>query len=169
MPTSADHRNELVIGVRHTGSQARPWSMDITGQPDRSGTGVGQDHGTGPGNVGDDASLIDIITSFERAGYRGQMAARPEGRIICFTCHQESDAATVAMEELRRTEGASDPDDMVAIVALLCPHCGTRGTLLLNFGPEATAEDVAVLSRLVDRRAGHFRAGQFRSGPVSDP
>ena len=41
-------------------------------------------------------------------------------------------------------EGASDPDDMLTIVALTCPHCSTRCTHT-HRGPNATIEDSATL------------------------
>ena len=47
-------------------------------------------------------------------------------------------------------EGASDPDDMLALVAMTCPQCGARGTLVLAFGPMAPEADVDVLVRLED-------------------
>lgn len=76
------------------------------------------------------------------------MAARPEGRLRCFTCGTESDAASVEMAALRRTEGASDPDDMLAVAALTCPHCGARAAVVLGYGPESSEDDAEVLLRL---------------------
>jgi hypothetical protein len=49
---------------------------------------------------------------------------------------------------LRRIEGASDPADMIAIAAVKCPNCGTKGTAVLGFGPEADEDDAEVLRRL---------------------
>ena len=54
-------------------------------------------------------------------------------------------AAEIPVLDLRRLEGASDPDDMLAVLALECPNCGLRGSLVLNYGPTATEEDAAVL------------------------
>ena len=50
------------------------------------------------------------------------------------------------MREIRRLEGASDPDDMLAVVALECPVCSMKGTIVLHFGPEASAEELDVLA-----------------------
>ena len=55
--------------------------------------------------------------------------------------------AEVQLDNLRRTEGASDPDDMAAIAAVVCPHCGPKGTLVLQYGAEATPEENEVLAR----------------------
>jgi len=37
---------------------------------------------------------------------------------------------------------------MLAITALVCPVCESRGTLVLGYGPQATAADTDVLGAL---------------------
>jgi hypothetical protein len=59
------------------------------------------------------------------------------------------------LNEILRIEGASDPDDEVAVVAMTCPSCGCKGTLVLKYGSEATPEESDVLRALEDRRDGH--------------
>jgi hypothetical protein len=97
-------------------------------------------------------TLLDVLATLTRDGFTGQfMAAAPEedaaqaGRVECLSCHSTSAAASFEVSELRRLEGASDPDDMLAIVALTCPNCSARGALTLNYGPTATIEDSAAL------------------------
>jgi hypothetical protein len=51
---------------------------------------------------------------------------------------------------LARVEGASDPDDMAAVVAVTCPRCSARATLVVKYGPEASAADADVLLALPD-------------------
>jgi hypothetical protein len=41
---------------------------------------------------------------------------------------------------------------MLAVVAVECPNCRLRGSLVLNYGPTATEEDAAVLLGLGDAR-----------------
>lgn len=106
----------------------------------------------------DGNTVEEIVSMLEERGYTGQFAAREPGRLLCFTCHRESDPDEVDLRALCRTEGASDPDDMLAVVAIVCPRCGAKGTAALNYGPEATAEGGEVLRRLHDRRSG-------RTGP----
>jgi hypothetical protein len=48
---------------------------------------------------------------------------------------------------LRRLEGASADD---APRPLTCPSCGTKGTLVLTYGPEASPTDSDVLRELSD-------------------
>lgn len=94
------------------------------------------------------ATLGEIMGTMDAAGFSGQMAARPGGVILCFTCRQESPAADFELQAQRRTEGASDPADMLAIVGLVCPRCGARGTVVLGYGPEADPDDAEVLVHL---------------------
>lgn len=101
-----------------------------------------------------DATLAELLSHLEAAGHTGQMAARPGGRLLCFTCRTESDAADVELVDLQRIEGASDPDDMLAVAALVCPHCGTRSTAVLGYGPEAGQDDADALVRLHPSRHG---------------
>ena len=94
------------------------------------------------------ATIMEISAAFEDEGFRGQFGSGERGEVECFTCKRRSPAESMAVEHLRRLEGASDPSDMLAIVALTCPHCATPGTLILNYGPVATVEDDTILRRL---------------------
>ena len=98
----------------------------------------------------DNITLQEVLASFELEGYRGQMAARAGGQVLCVSCHMESDAAEMQVDDLRRLEGVSDPADMMAVAALVCPLCNTQGTLVLSYGPEATPDDAEVLALLSD-------------------
>lgn len=97
---------------------------------------------------GEAETLQDIVGEFERDGSTGQFGARPGGVIICFACRAEFPPAEADVRALRRLEGASDPDDMLAVAALRCPRCATAGTLVLAYGPEAALEDSEVLAAL---------------------
>src|SRR2546430_15244506 len=85
---------------------------------------------------------------YEAKGFTSQFGARPGGRIVCFGCHFEAPAGDFELVSISRTEGASDPDDMLAVAALKSPQCRCQGTLVLNYGPAAGVDDVAVLQRL---------------------
>ncbi len=98
----------------------------------------------------DNITLGEVLAAFELEGYRGQMAARPAGQVLCVSCHMESDAAEMQVDDLRRLEGVSDPADMMAVAALVCPVCNTQGTLVLSYGPEASRDDAEVLALLAD-------------------
>ena len=103
----------------------------------------------------DPSSLTAIITTFEQEGFTGQLAVREGAVLTCLTCRTDSPATDFAMEALRRTEGASDPSDMAAVVGLICPHCDAKGTVVLTYGPEAGREESEVLLALDDEREGN--------------
>ena len=98
----------------------------------------------------DAETLLEVLADNDRRGWSTQFVARSEAAIECENCHNSFAAAETSALELRRLEGASDPDDMLAVAAIECPHCGHRGSLVLNFGPTASTEDAAVLLALRD-------------------
>jgi hypothetical protein len=101
----------------------------------------------------DPRGLDEILGALSADGFTCSMTALAGGDVRCGECGQASPAGDFAVETLRRTEGASDPGDMSAVVALTCPRCSARGTAVLRFGPEAGEADEDVLAAL-DRPAG---------------
>lgn len=101
-----------------------------------------------PGVARDASSLVSVEQSLRAAGFTGDFRSVANGRVECLSCGRDSDAAVCAVHQLRRLEGASDPDELVLVVAIECPHCRTPGTLALTYGPMATDEDLDVLARL---------------------
>ena len=100
----------------------------------------------------DPSSLTSIIEQFEGEGFTGQFAVREAGGVLCLSCREERSATEFDMTALRRTEGASDPADMAAVVALRCPNCDHCGTVVLKYGPEASSDESDVLLALEDHR-----------------
>jgi hypothetical protein len=106
----------------------------------------------GPDYASDFTTLVVLLKAYEDEGYTGNFGAREEATVVCFSCHHETPAREVPLESMRRTEGASDPDDMAVVAAIVCPHCGQKGTLVMHFGATATPEEDEVLRDLEDRR-----------------
>jgi hypothetical protein len=96
----------------------------------------------------DASTLIEVLGGFERSGYSGQFVVREGARLECSTCHSSFGIGDARVDALRRLEGASDPDDMLAVAALACPECATQGTVVLGYGPASSAEDAAALGAL---------------------
>lgn len=106
-------------------------------------------------------TLVDVLARYERLGFRGQFASRAGGRILCTSCHTESDAKGAPVLALHRLEGVSDPGEEMVVAALECPSCGAKGTIALTYGPAAPREDAQVLMHLPDDRGGTgLRPGQ---------
>jgi hypothetical protein len=115
--------------------------------PERRTSETAPDSGL-DGVARDATTLIDVIGEFEREGFRGQFLVQTGGALECAVCRAEFDAGDAPAVALRRLEGASDPDDMLAVAALVCPSCSSRGTVVLGYGPVASPEDAAALTAL---------------------
>ncbi len=96
--------------------------------------------------------MTDVISGYEKQGFTGQFGARPGKQIQCFTCREAFPAGEAAFEALSRLEGASDPADMAAVGAVVCPRCGARGTIVLKYGPDSTPEEADALLVLENHR-----------------
>jgi hypothetical protein len=100
----------------------------------------------------DHTTLMEVLALYSSGGFAGIFSVTPDGLVECGTCGVESVAGEVSMHSLRRLEGASDPDDMLAVAAVTCPSCGARGTVTVMFGPMASAEEATVMANLRDCR-----------------
>jgi anti-sigma B factor antagonist len=105
----------------------------------------------------DAETLTEVIEDFATRGYVHSfqvVAVAGDGppRVRCLHCRSESAPAAMPVEGVMRLEGASDPDEMMIVVASVCPVCGSRGTLTLGYGPMASSEDDDVLTALPELR-----------------
>lgn len=101
-----------------------------------------------PGAPSDNDTLQAVLAEFAADGWDGEAVTRPGGIVHWRRCGHDTPAAAVEVATARRMEGASDPDDMLAVVAAPCPVCGDRGVLVLRYGPTAGADDSDVLVQL---------------------
>jgi hypothetical protein len=115
-----------------------PETYDVAGEPAIEAT--------------DEPTLTSVLASYEAAGFDAQFAATDDGQVHCFACGVNVSPSHVALHSLRRLEGASDPDDMLAVAAVTCRSCGMNGVLVLHFGPESSSGEADVLTGLEDRR-----------------
>ena len=108
----------------------------------------------------DGSTTQEVVDRYRSDGYEADLFAVEGGTIRCGSCRAESPAADVAADSVRRLEGASDPDDMQAVIAATCPSCGTRGLLVVHYGPTADGADMDVLLAIDDQRGrGTERGG----------
>lgn len=107
----------------------------------------------GPGTTpSDNTTLTDVLQSYRDAGFVCDFFAEPDARVRCGHCNSVLAADQLSMHSMRRMEGASDPADMLAVVATSCPVCGAEGTMVLGFGPAASEADSAVSRAIGDTR-----------------
>jgi hypothetical protein len=99
----------------------------------------------------DNTTLTAVLAEYAAAGYAGEFSVDDE-HVRCGSCGSASDPDSVELHSLRRLEGASDPADMSAVLALTCPVCHSNGTVVVMFGPQAQAAEAELLSRMQDHR-----------------
>lgn len=100
----------------------------------------------------DTGTLTEVLAAYAGSGFDSSFTVVESAKLECHTCAQVFAASEASMASRRRLEGASDPDDMLAVIALTCPHCGAQGTVVLGFGPSATPEDADVSGAFRDAR-----------------
>lgn len=104
-----------------------------------------------------DVTLTEVLAELAQQGYTGDcFVDEDDGRVCCGACRTCVDPGDLQLDGLRRLEGASDPADMAAVLALTCTSCGHKGTAVVRFGPEASAGDALVLRHLEDDRGPGF-------------
>lgn len=96
----------------------------------------------------DNDTLQRVLAELAADGWSSDADAR-EGATVHFrACGHDAPAADLDVAHLRRMEGASDPDDLLAVIAAPCPVCGTRAVLVAHYGPTAGPADADVLAAL---------------------
>lgn len=96
---------------------------------------------TEPGAPSDYTTLTAILARLDDDGFGAQFVVRQGAQIECLVCRNVSPASKFVVRRSRRLEGASDPDDMVHVVAATCPVCDVGGTVVLTYGVNASLED----------------------------
>jgi hypothetical protein len=114
-----------------------------------------------------DATITDVLTAYAQGGFASSFEVTDEAALACVECGTVSTSDKVKMSSLRRLEGESDPSDMMAVVALMCPACGAHGTVVLGFGPMATQQDADVLQGLRDHRGDTKAPGNSAHGETA--
>jgi hypothetical protein len=97
-----------------------------------------------PGIPSDSATLTEMVNTLEKDGYVHQFTPVSGGAVECSECSTRIEAAALEVASIRRLEGASDPDDMMSLVAARCPNCDALGTLILGYGVNATVDDADI-------------------------
>lgn len=95
-------------------------------------------------------TVLEAIARLRSAGYELEMSAAPGGRLRCGVCHEDLDPHDALIDETVRFEGESDPDDEAIVMAISTPH-GHRGYLVAAYGPDMSADEVALVQALTAR------------------
>lgn len=105
-----------------------------------------------PGAPAGPSTMIELLADLRTQGFERDMYVIPDGTVSCGACGHAAAPTDLILHALRRLEGASDPADEAAVLAVECRVCGARGTTIVRYGPEASQADTAVLLAVEDRR-----------------
>lgn len=97
-----------------------------------------------PGAPSDGATLTEMINSLAEEGFVHQFSPVEGAAVECSQCATTVGADALDVTSIRRLEGASDPDDMMSLIAARCPNCDALGTLLLGYGVNASVDDADI-------------------------
>ena len=100
-----------------------------------------------------DRTLIGLIEELRSEGFAHDMFVMPDAKVRCGVCHHDAEPTALQLHAIRRIEGASDPADEAAVLALTCRVCGAQGTAVVRYGPEAEPQDDIVLQAVEDLRS----------------
>jgi hypothetical protein len=100
----------------------------------------------------EDTTVTTMVAVSADAGYAYEFVVQSDTRIRCSNCQGLRHASEYSMDALRRMEGASDPDDTIAVIGVRCPACSAQGTMVLNYGPSGSPEEGDVLLAVHDNR-----------------
>lgn len=105
-----------------------------------------------PLSNGAEPSLVEVLATYSEAGFDGDAFAVEDGMILCGSCQSKLSPDHIDVHSIRRLEGTSDPSDNVGVVAIICPVCHARSTMVLKYGPEASPDEVTIWHQTNDRR-----------------
>jgi hypothetical protein len=97
-------------------------------------------------------TMSAAIDRLAEAGYAGSFSATDDGALRCSSCGGQHESREVAIDEIVRFEGDSDPADEAAVFALRCAGCSAMGAYVVAYGPEMEPADVEVVKNLLDHR-----------------
>lgn len=94
-----------------------------------------------PGAPSDNTTAVAELNELREQGYGADFVVQEGGAIRCTSCRTLEQPGEIEVDVFRRLEGASDPDDMSVILALTCRECGTKGVVMVGYGPNASPDE----------------------------
>jgi hypothetical protein len=92
-------------------------------------------------------TVSEALARLESAGFHDSFRAE-RGGLWALAAQRFFAPESLVVEEVRRFEGESDPDDMAIVFALRSPSGDVRGTFTTPYGPLADAVNAEVVQRL---------------------
>ena len=101
------------------------------------------------GAPSDNTSVTAVLARLAADGFTANFRPGDDHATLrCDQCVQDAPVGGFADLVEHRLEGASDPDDMVLVVAATCPNCGALGKVVLGYGPSSSEVDSDLVAAL---------------------
>jgi hypothetical protein len=91
------------------------------------------------------ASVTEAIALLEHEGYRSDFSLG-NASVRCHACDSSHDPGALVVQRTFRFEGDTDPGDEAIVLGVECPGCGARGIIVSAYGPQASAELLALVA-----------------------
>ena len=103
-----------------------------------------------PPKVGTMETLSEAIAALEAVGFLDAFRAEADG-LRALAAGRSFAPETLVVEEVRRFEGESDPDDMAVLFALRSEGGDVRGTFTTEYGAKLADPEAAEVMRRLAR------------------
>jgi hypothetical protein len=91
-------------------------------------------------------TISEALTQLDSKGFRDAFRAEPGG-LRALAAGRSFSPESLVVEDVRRFEGESDPDDMAILFALRSPAGDVRGTFTSQYGPKLSDPQSAEVVR----------------------
>lgn len=91
-----------------------------------------------------EARPVDVVERLRAEGFDAHLVFEPDDippGLFCRRCGRRHLPARATVHELHRVSGPSPASYEALVVALECPRCGARGSIVTGYGPTATAQE----------------------------
>jgi hypothetical protein len=105
-----------------------------------------------PGVPEDGTNLTHVLKQYEDSGFSIEYRIAPGPKVARYEPPTEASPEDFVLHSLRRLEGASEPDEMMAVAAISRADGSDKGVLVLPFGPNMSEDDAELLRSLEARR-----------------
>lgn len=104
-------------------------------------------------------TVVETLARLRSGGFLGEFLLEPEDippGLWCRSCGRRHLPERATIVAVHRFEGPSSPEDEALVLALVCPRCDAKGTVVTGYGPTAAAEEAELLAALGARAATRF-------------
>lgn len=104
-------------------------------------------------------TVVATLARLRDEGFVGEFVLEPDDippGLWCRSCGRRHLPERATIAAVHRFEGPTSPEDEALLLALVCPRCSAKGTVVTGYGPAAAPEEAELLVALATRTATGF-------------